>query len=436
MLNAKTNAVISTLRNLHPLTVMNVTDVDFITRALAMPKVLDASKSIQEVEPPTGSDQPTALDVTTQLSIQPETSHRMVVMENHVVAGGLVYDRDSSHLDPFLDDANGHLYHYSSRHGSDDERSDFYRALGLDRNGEQDLNDECVSDRLVAHVTESIRKDRSIMTTLSLLLRSQGKSSTWAAVFKQIRDSILHEGWEFALDYIATAFFGVRWWREISNEFQEKLEPLADLLSENQAIAAWESAVTAGDIGEPLAQLLDIHEHGSILYKMAGGAGCPWDTTRNGAVWVPDDLTIDNIRTSVLHRLALGAKSLVACPPSGPQKARFSLDGGLTWTDNLTGWPQAINALLAASGRAAIEPAELNRMLCAEAENYCRAILDEYNAWRNSEVYGVVVYVIDRHTGIQTGCDEFWGCVGYDHATARLDETIMEMVMRLASPLH
>jgi len=277
-----------------------VTDVDFIARALAMPTVLDATESIHEVEPPTGSDQTTALDVTTQLRIQPHTSERMVVMENHVVAGGLVYDRDNSHLNPFLDDANGHLYHYSQRHGSADERSDFYQALGLDRNGEKDLNDECVSDRLVAHVTGSIRKNRSIMTTLSLLLRSQGKSSTWVAVLKHISDAIHREGWEFALDYIATAFFCVRWWREIGNDFQEKLEPLADLLSENQAIAAWESAVSAGDIGEPLAQLLDIYEHGGILYKMAGRAGCPWDTTRNCQVWAPDDFALDNIRASVL----------------------------------------------------------------------------------------------------------------------------------------
>jgi hypothetical protein len=96
--------------------------------------------------------------------------------------------------------------------GSRDENSSFFEALGLDRYGDKDLKDERVSDQLVAKVTTSIRNNRSLMATLSNLLRGQGEACTWDAVLKKVGDAIHQEGWEYALDYLATWFLGVAWW--------------------------------------------------------------------------------------------------------------------------------------------------------------------------------------------------------------------------------
>ena len=230
------------------------------------------------------------------------------------------------------------------------------------------------------------------------------------------------------------------WWGDVTGEWKDKLDELAGLLRESEAESAWERAVAAGTIGNPLAVMLDIYEHGGIAYSISGGGTqCRWDTTRGGAVWTPDDEAEENIRYNVLRSLGIGeVKWFGACGSKGdPLNARYSLDGGNSWVGNFAKWSQAIDAMVAASGRK-IDPAELARLLSAEAEQYCKSVLEEYSAWVNGEVYGVVVYVIDRQTGerIEAEDDECWGYLGGDYAEKTLEDTILNTVMRLGATKH
>ena len=431
---------VEVLSNLRPETVIAAEGVSFADRALALPEVVDAEESFSEVSMAGDADTGEMIDVTAELRLEPDTQERMVVMEKFIVAGGLCYDQDSEHCNPMKDDcANGSLYHHGRR-GSSGEESSFFEALGLDSYGDKDLKDERVSDQLVAHVTTTIRKNRSLMTTLSNLLRGQGETCTWDAVLKKVGDAIYQEGWEYALDYIATWFLDVSWWADVADEWKDKLDDLAGLLCESEAESAWERAIAAGTIGNPLAVLLDIYEHGGIVYSISGGGmQCRWDTTRGGAIWVPDDDAEENIRYNVLHRLGIGeVKWFGACgSKDDPLNARYSLDGGNTWVGNFAKWSQAMDAMVAASGRT-IDPAELARLLSAEAEKYCKGVLEAYNAWVNGEVYGVVVYVIDRQTGerIEAEDDECWGYIGGDYAEETLEDTILNTVMRLGAVKH
>ena len=166
---------------------------------------------------------------------------------------------------------------------------------------------------------------------------------------------------------------------------------------------------------------------------------CRWDTTHGGAIWVPDDDAEENIRDNVLRHLGIGdVKWFGSCGSNdAPLRACYSLDGGTTWVGNFAKWSQAVDAMVAASGRC-IDPGEFSRHLSAEAEKYCRGVLGEYNAWVNGEVYGVVVYVIDRQAGkrIEAEDNECWGYIGGDLAKATLDETILNTVMRLGAVRH
>lgn len=94
-----------------------------------------------------------------------------------------------------------------------------------------------------------------------------------------------------------------------------------------------------------------------------------------------------------------------------------------------------------ATGTGAAAPAveiavpDLAKKLVAEAEQYCRGVLDEYNAWVNGEVYGVVVYVLDRVTGqrIATRDDECWGYIGSEYTEDTLEDAILNTVIHLGA---
>lgn len=72
--------------------------------------------------------------------------------------------------------------------------------------------------------------------------------------------------------------------------------------------------------------LLDIYEHGGMAYSVTGtGMQCRWDTTRGGAIWVPDDGAQENIRYNVLRGLGIGdVKWFGACGShDDPLHARY-----------------------------------------------------------------------------------------------------------------
>jgi len=428
---------IAVLSNLRPETIIDLEGVGFITRARGLPGVTDARESIGEVEIVGAKEGAGTIDIAHELRLDPDTQERMVTVGKFVVAGGLCYDQDSQ--DPLEEgSANGNLYHRGRRaHGG--EEANFYEAIGYDSYGEKDLQAAVVSEELAKRVLAEVCKDRSLMAALSARLAVQWQPANWAGVKARIAQAIQQDGWEYAIDYVAEYFLDVAYFRDATDEWQHKLGPLVDLLTESEAEAAWERAVAAGTIGNPRAVLLDIYEHGGIVYSVAGhGMQCRWDTTRGGAVWVPDADLEENIRYNVLRTLGVGEIKWfgVLSVEGSTLNARYSLDGGTTWVGEGQSWKwrQAMDAMVAASGRT-IETAQLNALMVAEAEKYCAAILESYNDWRNGEVYGVVVYVIDRATGrrVEDEDDECWGFIGSDYAEKELEDIILAKVQRLGA---
>lgn len=193
-------------------------------------------------------------------------------------------------------------------------------------------------------------------------------------------------------------------------------------------------------IGHPLALLLDIHEHGGVVYSVSGGGmQCPWDTTRGGAVWVPDEGAESDIRTKVLRDMGLGDLRWFGTVgrQDDPPVVRYTTDGGRTWLGAYRTEASARAALVEASGLN-IDPSELGGRLAEEAARFCRGVLDEYNAWVNGEVYGVAVYVLDRITGrrVRAHDDECWGFIGSEYAEGALEAAVLGAVMRLGAPVH
>lgn len=429
---------VNVLSNLTPETVMQLERVSFINRAMAMPGVLEADDSFGEATDLAGDE----ININEVIRLAVDSAERMVVTTKHLVVGGLCYDQDAE--SPLENcDAEGSIFH-RGRRASGDEETRFNEALGLDSSGDKDLRTEAVSLQLASHVIVAIRKNRSLMTTLSNLLRSQtgGAKSGWDAVCQEVTAAILQEGWGFALDYISEAFLGVAWWCDLTEEWRDKLDPLYCLIDESEAESAWERAVEAGTIGNPLAQMIDIYEHGGVAYSLSGeGYRCRWDTSVGGAVWVPDAAAEENIRYNVLSKLGVGQVKHFGAVGSqeNPCHACYTLDDGKTWIGDDQGWnwSKAMAAMLDASNSKP-EATVLSRLMAEEARRYARGVIQSYSEWRNGEVYGVVVYVIDRETGqrIEDLDDEVWGHIGSSYAEETLESGILNTVLHLQRTLN
>lgn len=433
------NVQVSVLANLRPETVAALEGISFRTQVLALPGVQSVDFSLSDVDG-IGKLEGEEIDVEAAINYAPETERRLVVMDKHILAGGLDYDRDSSSSNPMDGDGEGSIYHAGRRAKDSAERAQYYAALGMTADGDRDLNDEEVLKELAAHVVKEMRKDRSLMATLSSLFRHHGESGKWDAVCDKIAKLIQVEGWENVMDVITAQYLGGGWWQRVDGEQREKLEALDFMLRESDAEAAWDRVYAKGALGDPLAVLLDIYEHGGVTYSVSGsGMQCRWDTSRGAAVWVPDACAKDNIRHTVLKGLGIGeVKWFGACgSKEDPLHARYSLDGGSTWTGNYASWEQAMNAMVAASDRK-IDSDELQQLMAAEAVKYCKSTLESYNDWVNGNVYGVKLYVIDRETGecIDELTEECWGYIGHSYAEETLESSIVNMVVKLGAPMH
>ena len=100
-------------------------------------------------------------------------------------------------------------------------------------------------------------------------------------------------------------------------------------------------------------------------------------------------------------------------------------------------WREALDKLVSVSTKA-IDRKELDSLMYAKAVEYCKGVLEEYNDWRNGNVYGVVCYVIDRSTGrvIKDEEDECWGYLGHEHAEEELDALVLSKALEYGQTVH
>lgn len=256
--------------------------------------------------------------------------------DNRVVVGYLCRDDDSR--DP-LDDSDGSGRIYSSnRHSS--THSEMRDALGLDSEWNPDL--DAIDDADVAKAYVKLFIDDTDVAEL-IVEHERLDGETDVEYKTRLAESDLHDNhtWDLMLP-----------------DEHRKLK-----------FELWKKGRRDGTIGTLYAILLDVYDHGGQVYSMSGeGMNCSWDTSKGGAVWIPDPRCLEHI---------------MAQP-------------------------------------------EAERKECAD--KCCRGALKSYNAWLSGDVYGVCTAVCDSTTGEELSSDECWGYYTSEHAIQQMNEEVESTV--------
>lgn len=322
--------------------------------------------------------------------------------------------------DPLADsDGDGRIY-FLGRRGSSESQAACYDALGLNHDGTPALEAPAVCDELARIVQAELKANRPLRATLQNMLRRHGRTLTVAeAVRSACGDPEVTDG-------VTNAFTRERWFSRLSDEDQNRLYPLVTLMERGKE-QAWASAREKGTLGNRFAVLLDVYEHGGVVLSLAGeGTADSWDTSRGGAVWVPDPTAIENIQERAIREAGLGQVRWFGAYGSQahPLHARYSLDGGVTWHGRFNQWSEAQKGLmdaLVANGHGA-QVTALKEKERAAAEAYARGVLVDYNAWLAGDCYGICTYVLNAETGQPDPAfeAEAWGYIGQEKAATEL----------------
>ena len=171
----------------------------------------------------------------------------------------------------------------------------------------------------------------------------------------------------------------------ITNEDIAKHMMDHDCSIDEAELAIWKERRLLGQIGQLGAVPLDIYEHGNIQYVVSSKSlEDHLDETKFSALWVPDDLAMENI---IHHVFTKARRDLKEVDP-----------------------------------KAYVE--EVNKV----AREYARPVVDEYSSWCNGETYGYVVAAIDAKTGAVESYEDAYGLVGWDNATSEMHNTVFSIV--------
>lgn len=193
--------------------------------------------------------------------------------DGKLLLGYLTHDSDVSN--PLEDqDGNGRIF-TARRHSPD--LSDYLEALGLHSSGRPnlDLIDE-----------EDIKKEIERQLRLMADCKHPQKHS---AQLLRIHGDL--EG------------LGIPQPDEGSGVFQHVMENIEEVDLEDYfdfdqiRQQLWEAGRTDGTVGNKYVVMLDVYEHSMVKYSLTGkGPQCQWDTARGGAVWIPDDMALEEIK--------------------------------------------------------------------------------------------------------------------------------------------
>lgn len=426
------------LAGLRPETLVGMEGVSFMLRAKAMPGVIEVSTSISEVDSIHGEDAD-PVDPAELMRLKGDCDNEvMVVTDRHIIVGALAADDDGGSSDPMQHEGQGKIY-LRGRRGNRESESEIYKALGLDSYGDKDLKSDAVENLVLERALKVLRADRAAMASLSSRCRALGLSGKWADVIEKIRSLIVRAGWEYAMDEIAEEFFDERYWTRVDSAASDLFSNLEFALRDTEAEKAWDDLSAQGKVGNPMAVMLDVYEHSGTSYSLSGeGMQCRWDTSRNAGVWIPDDSCMENIVSRTLRELGYGEVKWFGALGSEkePLHAGFSLDGGKSWTTGFAKWADAMEQVRKQVPADAVEA--FDAAMRQVTHDYARGVVEEYSKWANGEVYGVLVYVIDRQTGerIDDMDDECWGYIGSDYAEETMIDAVLATVADLTKTLH
>lgn len=283
--------------------------------------------------------------------------------------GYLTDDRDSQN--PLEDsDCYGHIYR-AHRHAGREEHRNMQQALGLDDDWEPNLELVNENDLLEALYKEVPRE----------MLLDHCKDN-WP------RNDLLSDE-EFIRECMPTV---------------EYFEDDFGVETEKVKLKLWKRPKHT--------VVLDCYQHSGIAYSVKGqGTQCRFDTASGAAVWVPNDVCLDEInRRSAVYRKGriVKLKQHWLVSSRGGPEAYFN------------SWGEAFQFL------EKMEIPEFNLMAqeFAEevaAEELAQDAVEVYNAYLNGDVYGVVVAEYDSETKELIKYDDCYGFFGYEHAEEELE---------------
>lgn len=201
--------------------------------------------------------------------------------------------------------------------------------------------------------------------------------------------------------------------------FAEKLVEDGDMPSsivyEKVLLAAWKEGRETGTIGDPLAVPLDVYEHGGVAYSVSGtGMQDKFDTSRGGALWLPDSVARENIAYQAIQALLpAGTEVHYASTTEGKNEIRYALPDGSTH-GSFANFLDAIKAAAIAQDISLAPAVVLQKMRDIAIEDATSAA-EQYTDWSNGNTFG---YVLDTFIKTIQGewehdeSDDVYGFIG------------------------
>ena len=335
---------------------------------------------------------------------EPDVSSRVLVDKDYIVVGGLV--RDTDPIDPFEDfDGDGKV------HFAEGGRSDAEQALGLDAWDNLDLDSDYVAIRVPELVAKMVKRPgyTEAFKVDSAPMERQGDDE------EMILEALCH----------SLEVGDLEAWPTLSRLFQGQ-----GITWETFQIRAWEEGRRNGEIGEKYAVTLSKCHDGSLSVK--GFVG-DQDPDRYDAVWVPkDDSTMEALKAAIAE--ASLENRIKAVGEGENMSYTISLDNGSSWFGQYSNQQEAAVAqrnLLRASGKG-FDPQRRYEQENRAIEKFVEGCLYGYNCYATGDVYGVVVYAFNRHTGEEIGDgDECWGFLGENYVEQEMESQVLDRLESL-----
>jgi hypothetical protein len=339
--------------------------------------------------------------------IKPEYETRRIVTDRHIIVGGLAHDdAPVNFLEEF--DAEGHLY-FSGRSGRGQVNQDaFAEALGLLSDNDKNLELPEV-EQLAAEAYRVLAEQGFPAETRASLAMLAKEGHNGFQAWEMLVDDFRNR-WEGAYEYPLSAHM-------------DKAEHTWDEFAEK----AWETGRAEGEVGN----------RDAVMFCYSYDNLVPTDDESDAvAVWVPCKLALENIEASTARRLSEAGVRWVGSEPEQEGFAQFSLDGGLSWQGEFASREEALQALrlVQRAGGMPFDPDVPDDVRHQVVEEYAKGVVETYNQWANGEVYGVLVYVIDRETGerLEEHDHEVWGFFGMEYAEEEMEGEMLSMLEHLS----
>ena len=374
--------------------------------------------------------------------------------DTHLVVGYLVHDDDCTN--PLDNDGMGQVWD-RTRNGQRDADEHVFKALALDRHGEPDF--DLIWDEVQAE-WESYIKGKPIEFWEEfvghLTLRSDFPTlpRSFPVSRREFACYWMEELMDAQVDPGDTAYLLVRFAAKYigaDDSSEDQLRAAADMLyftADEVAERIWKEARAKGRIGDPFAVMLDVYDHSGRMWSISGeGTQCRWDTSRGAGMWIPDD----ELRGVLEERAKVACWAYVRETPirlkgkdnkyqlievswneAGPVHADL---GGIEFSDDWHALYQKAKQI--AADKPEPTGVQLNWARGVVAEEFCRGILEEYNAWLNGDCYGTVVQFFnntgttDEPVWEQEDSDACWGFIGSEYAEQELKASFDSVVNRL-----